>query len=307
MATSRGPSAATLKASGLVTTLKDLFAGGLAGICSLIVCYPLDTMRTRLQTSTRFKGVVDCFVKTLKYEGVLAFYKGLSAPLAAQALQKAIMFGAYGAAQRLLQNGFLLTRNGESLESLSIPELFVCGMVAGLANTIVATPIELVRNRLMVQINHQPSLHHYYTGPIDCCRKILRERGIRGLWTGFAPTIARDGPGVGAYYAFFELGKRWLTPEGKSLSNTGFWTLMLAGAFAGVGYWVAAFPQDTIKSVMQTDHEGKYRNMWDCGKQLVKEGGVLRLYRGLPMGVVRGIPGAATTFTTFGLVSQMLQ
>jgi len=44
--------------------------------------------------------------------------------------------------------------------------------------------------------------------------------------------------------------------------------LLLAGATSGVAYWVVAFPQDTIKSVMQTDKAGRYRGIIHCVREL---------------------------------------
>lgn len=54
---------------GAVVT--NLFAGSLAGIASTLVCHPLDTIRTRLQTTDagRFRGVRDVFAYTIKVRG----------------------------------------------------------------------------------------------------------------------------------------------------------------------------------------------------------------------------------------------
>jgi len=38
------------------------------------------------------------------------------------------------------------------------------------------------------------------------------------------------------------------------------------------------------------------------GGSQIREGGVLRFYRGFMMGAIRGIPGAATTFTTYSIL-----
>lgn len=269
---------------------KDLFAGSCAGIASIVVCYPMDIIRTRLQTtsSTKFTGAFDAFTKTIKGEGFTGLYKGMASPLAAQALQKSIMFGAYGTAKRWVQKG---------TEPLSLFDSFICGAVAGIANTTVASPIELIRNRLMVQ--YTGKAESKYKGPVDCMRQIVKADGILGLWKGMWPTLCRDGPGVGTYYAVFEMFRRYKTPEGQSST---FGVLMFSGAMAGIGYWVTAFPQDTIKSIIQTDTTGRYRGMLHCGMELVKEQGWKRLYRGFSLGIYRGIPGAATTFTTHALV-----
>jgi len=215
---------------GWVTpAVKDLFAGSLAGMASLVVCYPLDIVRTRLQTAEagRFTGVVDCFVQTVRGEGPLALYKGMASPLAAQVLQKAVMFWGYGLAQRYLLSLRTRRQPAAAHKEVALPpqlatwELYLCGVFAGSVNTVVATPVELVRNRLMVQYHQhgrRPALQPQpqaaaaadtplYTGPIDCARRIVREQGMRGLWRGFGPTLLRDGPGVGAWYAAFEVTK----------------------------------------------------------------------------------------------------
>ncbi|ELR14052.1 carrier superfamily protein [Acanthamoeba castellanii str. Neff] len=303
----KGGTGRQMSESAWEKTAKDLFAGSVAGMVSLAVCYPLDIVRTRLQTTdaSRFNGVIDCFAKTVKGEGFLALYKGMSSPLAAQALQKAIMFGAYGAAQRFIVGG-RDRGTTSSPQPLSTFELLLCGMFAGSVNTVVAAPIELVRNRLMTQYHAKAASGAadatFYTGPIDCCKKIVQQHGLRGLWRGVGPTLLRDGPGVGAWYASFEFVKRLLIPEGKTAKDLGFSRLLLAGAAGGVGYWVTAFPQDTIKSVMQTDKAGKYRNMAHCAQELFREGGVPRFYRGFLMGITRGVPGAAATFATYSII-----
>ena len=72
---------------------------------------------------------------------------------------------------------------------------------------------------------------------------------------------------------------------------------MSAGALAGVGFWLTAFPQDTIKSVIQTQQHKE--SFWRCGHRLVREEGARRLFRGFSVAVLRGIPGASVTFLVF--------
>lgn len=71
-------------------TQKNLIAGSCAGCASLLACHPLDTVRTRLQTTggSQFSGAIDCFVKTVRGEGALALYKGMAFPFAAQGVYK---------------------------------------------------------------------------------------------------------------------------------------------------------------------------------------------------------------------------
>lgn len=70
-----------------------LACGGCAGTFGQTVAYPLDVVRRRLQvsgwagatslhageggSSVAYKGMVDCFVRTMREEGIKAFFKGL--------------------------------------------------------------------------------------------------------------------------------------------------------------------------------------------------------------------------------------
>ena len=73
------------------STIKDtrfdskLVAGGLAGLFSVSITYPTDLVRRRLQlqgfdpTVPKYNGIFDSIFKIYKTEGMLGFYRGLSA------------------------------------------------------------------------------------------------------------------------------------------------------------------------------------------------------------------------------------
>ena len=57
-------------------------AGGVAGTASWCSCYPLDVVKSRLQTdgvsgSFKYRGITDCFVKSYRTSGVSVFFTGL--------------------------------------------------------------------------------------------------------------------------------------------------------------------------------------------------------------------------------------
>lgn len=56
-----------------------MMAGGLAGVMSWIVTFPIDVVKTRLQSDVagKYTGAVDCMIKTYKAEGHAAFSRGL--------------------------------------------------------------------------------------------------------------------------------------------------------------------------------------------------------------------------------------
>ncbi|CAL8463897.1 g3432 [Coccomyxa elongata] len=75
-----------------LSTLSRLACGGVAGTTGQTVAYPLDVVRRRMQMSgwqgaqelhaegghaVAYRGMVDCFVRTVREEGVKALFKGL--------------------------------------------------------------------------------------------------------------------------------------------------------------------------------------------------------------------------------------
>lgn len=62
-------------------TAKNSLAGTVAGIAVCLVGHPFDTLKVRLQTQPVdkpvYKGLADCFLKTLKWEGLGGLYKGV--------------------------------------------------------------------------------------------------------------------------------------------------------------------------------------------------------------------------------------
>ena len=48
-----------------------------SGFSAAICCTPADVIKSRLmKTNSEYKGIIDCFTKTIKNEGLLALYKG---------------------------------------------------------------------------------------------------------------------------------------------------------------------------------------------------------------------------------------
>jgi len=73
----------------VVDAHKQVLAGSIAAFISTLVCHPIDVLRTELQIQTTSTTARACVRRIRDAEGLRGFYKGLSAPLAAQAVYKA--------------------------------------------------------------------------------------------------------------------------------------------------------------------------------------------------------------------------
>ena len=65
----------------LERTIKNVISGMACGVSICLVGHPFDTIKVRLQTqpvnNPVYKGLADCFIKTLRWEGIGGLYKGV--------------------------------------------------------------------------------------------------------------------------------------------------------------------------------------------------------------------------------------
>lgn len=69
---------------GAVSSLRSFAAGGVGGVCAVIVGHPFDLVKVRMQTAERgvYSGAFDVVRQTISREGMRrGLYAGVSAPL----------------------------------------------------------------------------------------------------------------------------------------------------------------------------------------------------------------------------------
>jgi len=69
----------------------------IAGFIATVICSPIDVIKTRLMNmkGAKYKGISDCFIQTLKSEGVFAFFKGFGPSLTRLVPQTILTFIFY--------------------------------------------------------------------------------------------------------------------------------------------------------------------------------------------------------------------
>ncbi|RQM05050.1 hypothetical protein DH86_00003628, partial [Scytalidium sp. 3C] len=69
----------------------------ISGIAGKYIEYPFDTVKVRLQSQPDhlpplYKGPLDCFKQSIRNEGFVSLYRGISAPLVGAALETSSLF-----------------------------------------------------------------------------------------------------------------------------------------------------------------------------------------------------------------------
>ena len=241
--------------------------------------------------------MVDCATRILSKEGPFAFYKGTLTPLLGVGACVSIQFGVV---ERLKRDFASANLARGRQPTLSPSQLYLSGAAAGVANSVVAGPVEHIRIRLQTQPS--PPL---YAGPLHCARQAVARSGLwHGLFRGQAPTLLREAHGMGMYFLTYELCVQYKLKhdhiDRTQLPNS---YAMFAGAMAGYGLWLTAYPFDIVKSRLQTDsldpNNRRYKGMLDCATQIWNENGPRGFFRGLIPTLVRSPFANAATFVAF--------
>jgi len=79
------------------------------------------------------------------------------------------------------------------------------------------------------------------------------------------------------------------------------------GALAGVSYWTAFYPADTVKSYMQTNPQLLRKGFLTTLKDIYRQEGIRGLYRGWGITAVRAAPAHALIFATYEYTIKLLR
>ena len=178
-------------------------SGGLAGVASTAIFYPLDFVRTRIAadignsiSEREFTGVRNCFAQIYQKEGVAGFYKGLSIALFVVFFYRGFYFGGSTLGKKHLS----IINEYRSLK-LAFYHLINLGAGAFLH------PFDTIRRRLMMQ-QGRPAHLRDYTGTIDTIRVMYRKEGWRGYFKGGLGNVIRSLSSTFVMFFFDELSSQ---------------------------------------------------------------------------------------------------
>lgn len=203
------------------TPLESFLSGSVAGMCAISVCHPFDVIRTNLQVNRSTKlSSLRAVLMVVEKRGLHALYDGFCLPFFAQSVYKAVIFSTNTFSSTYIFRG----KKGSPICT------FLSGSLAGVVNSLLVAPVEIIRTRQIIGSNSESSA----ISVLSSARKIYLEFGITGFWRGFVPTALRDGPGIGFYLLAFDYTKRILTDK----EPPSFGVRLLSGSLAGVSFWI---------------------------------------------------------------------
>jgi solute carrier family 25 2-oxodicarboxylate transporter 21 len=274
-------------------------AGAVAGVSEILVMYPLDVVKTRVQLQKgagtgeeAYKGMFDCFRKIVKNEGFSRLYRGITAPVMLEAPKRATKFAAN-------DSWGLFYRNLFGVEKQTQPLAVLTGATAGATEAIVVVPFELVKIRLQDRAQAGK-----YSGVLDAVVKIVRQEGPLALYNGVESTLWRHILWNAGYFGcIFQVRSQLPAAEpgnkAQQIRND-----LIAGSIGGTAGTILNTPMDVVKSRVQNSPKvggqvPKYNLAWPALGTIMKEEGFGALYKGFVPKVLRLGPGGGILLVVF--------
>ncbi|CAE6479018.1 unnamed protein product [Rhizoctonia solani] len=177
------------------------FAGFFSAIPTTLVAGPAERVKVLLQIQgqggqSKYSGPTDVVRQLYREGGLKSVFRGTAATLARDGPGSAAYFVAYEVAKKQL------TPAGSDPSQLNLSAVVLAGGLAGVAMWSVAIPPDVIKSRL------QSAPSGTYSGFIDCTRKTIAKDGIKALWKGFGPAMARAFPANAATFLGVEASKK---------------------------------------------------------------------------------------------------
>ncbi|CAB4008530.1 S-adenosylmethionine mitochondrial carrier [Paramuricea clavata] len=198
--------------------LASLLAGGTAGLCVDIALFPLDTIKTRVQSAQGF----------LKAGGFHGVYSGLGSAAAGSAPAAATFFCTY----EIVKSSALW------LPNVPTPYIhMVAASIGELTSNVVRVPFEVVKQR--AQANRKLS-------SLQTFKYTWTQEGFKGLYRGYWNTVFREVPFSFIQYPLWEFLKmRWSRYQSHPVHS---WQSSVCGAVSGGLAAALTTPLDVAKT-----------------------------------------------------------
>lgn len=283
---------------------KLLVAGGVAGAVSRTCTSPLERLKILNQVrgmktigKNEYRGVFSSLAQMYRIEGLRGFFKGNGTNVIRIAPYSAIQFMSYEKYKKKF-----LEKDGEDAVHLTPVQNLVAGGMAGVTSLLCTYPLDLVRSRLTVQTTEEK-----YKGIAATFRMVYREEGFKGLYKGMLTSIMGVAPYVAINFTTYETLKRLWADSNRPPTIV---ESLAFGAVAGAAAQTFTYPIDLLRRRLQLQGIGGAPNVYTgpfhAVKTIVKEEGVLALYRGMIPCYLKVIPAISISFCTYELMRLVL-
>jgi len=271
---------------------ENFLLSGVAAAVSKTAAAPIERVKLLVQNQGEmlkqgiltepYKGVIDCTQRTLKSEGIGAFWRGNMANVIRYFPTQALNFAFKDTVKALFKT------SKDAPNYVKFATNIASGGCAGSMSLAFVYSLDYCRTRLANDAKTKTGTRQY-NGMIDVYVKTIKSDGIQGLYRGFVISCVGIFIYRGMYFGLYDSLKPILLGDNASV----FLSFILGWAVT-VTAGLMSYPIDTIRRrmMMTSGQAVKYKNSMDCAVQVLKAEGFMSLMKGAGANVLRGVAGA---------------
>ncbi|KAE8677485.1 ADP,ATP carrier protein 1 [Hibiscus syriacus] len=274
---------------GFASFAIDFLMGGVSAAVSKTAAAPIERVKLLIQNqdemiksgrlSEPYKGIGDCFKRTIQDEGFGSLWRGNTANVIryfpTQVKHKAFNF-------KKDKDGYWKWFAGN----------LASGGAAGASSLLFVYSLDYARTRLANDAKAaKKGGERQFNGLVDVYRKTLKSDGIAGLYRGFNISCVGIIVYRGLYFGMYDSLKPVLLTGNLQDS---FFASFALGWLITNGAGLASYPIDTVRRrMMMTSGEAvKYKSSLDAFSQILKNEGAKSLFKGAGANILRAVAGA---------------
>jgi len=293
--------------------LINFLAGGVSGAVAKTCTAPIERVKLLIQTQdanpkiisgevARYTGIVDCFARVTKEQGIKAFWRGNLTNIIRYFPTQAFNFAFKDTIKAMFPK---VDKNVDFLKFFMIN--MASGGLAGAGSLMIVYPLDYARTRLASDVG---TGKQQFSGLIDCLAKTVKSSGIGGLYNGIGVSIVGIIPYRGVYFGLFDTlsGYNPYQKEENGLIRASSKFACAQTSAIAAGY--ASYPFDTVRRRLQMQSE-KPREQWvyagtaDCFKKIMKDEGTSALFKGAGANALRTV-GAALVLVLYSEITAFM-
>lgn len=285
--------------------------GGLsAGIVGTVIGYPLDLIKTRMQTAPPSSSsvvrppnrMVGMAIYVVRNEGFSALYRGMGPPLLSLSILNTLNFTSYS----YFRNLYSAQRGWDIKNAL-----------AGMTGAPLAGTISTVENFIKTQMQLDNINEKRFRGSFHCFTTLIKSHGTSIVYTGHIINTLREATFLATYFFTYEGIREYLiqtTATNNNNNNNGIVSSLaipLAGGISGAVAWFVSFPLDCIRAGVQgqsiISSNKKRLNMEEVAMDLWRTKGFSGLYAGVTPSIARAFLVSGSRFSAYELALWLLK
>jgi len=247
----------------------------------------------------RYTGIVDCFTRVAKEQGIGAFWRGNLTNIIRYFPTQAFNFAFKDTIKAMFPRA---DKKTEFAKFFAIN--MASGGLAGAGSLMIVYPLDYARTRLASDVG---SGKQQFSGLMDCLKKTVQSSGIGGLYNGIGVSVVGIIPYRGVYFGLFDT-LSGINPYQKDNNNV----LRASSKFvcaqsSAIAAGYASYPFDTVRRRLQMQSEKPqsewvYKGTADCFTKIMKDEGTSALFKGAGANALRTV-GAAMVLVLYSEIT----